>query len=550
MAARRGARGPRRGARLAPVRAGAGGVRVALADGERSRCARSGTSSSFRPAPRRICRQGSPISSATSSTTSAARAARQLDPLPRGGRPAGDARARGRAVLDLVKDGTAPEEVAVVCPSLERSRASIETAFGSLGVPIAIEARPRLGATRSGRRSSRCSVSRGATARAAISSRSSARRTAGSVGPTGRRLPRRAPRGRAVLRGDRTIEETTKLRNGRPLPILELLARRRARSSGSVPSCERCSETPTVSARRRPRPRRGATSGPRTRRRDSSTSSSGSARRASAIRDDDVLTALDRATVRGDAARAPPAASPLLDLTRARTRTLRRGVRDRPRAGLAAAPGATSPFVDDETRPGLDGASGARLQRPDAASRDRYLFYTACTRRATLLTLVREAATDEGSPREASPFWDAVCGLFAPDDVRRYTTRRPLAQLTWPIESAPTERERLRSLARLAADDPREADALAYANGWQRKLGGARRIRPTHGRSGIREPWPSSRAARRSASPTSSEWPAARPPGSSSGTCGRRGSTRPSTRGCVGSIAHVACNGSTASFRR
>ena len=65
--------------------------------------------------------------------------------------------------------------------------------------------------------------------------------------------------------------------------------------------------------------------------------------------------------------------------------------------------------------------------------------------------------------------------------MRRHTTRRPLARLTWPIESAPTERERLRALARLAADDPREADALAYANGWQRKLGRARRAfsRPT-----------------------------------------------------------------------
>ena len=134
----------------------------------------------------------------------------------------------------------------------------------------------------------------------------------------------------------------------------------------------------------------------------------------------------------------------------------------------------TSPFFDDETRRELDAARGARLQRPDAASRDRYLFYTACTRPRRLLTLVREAATDDGSPREPSPFWEAVCELFDADDVRRHTTRRPLARLTWPIESAPTERERLRALARLAADDPREANALAYANGWQRKLGRAR----------------------------------------------------------------------------
>ena len=50
-------------------------------------------------------------------------------------------------VLDLVREGTAPEEIAIVCASLERSRASIETAFGSLGVPLSVEAQTRLGAT-------------------------------------------------------------------------------------------------------------------------------------------------------------------------------------------------------------------------------------------------------------------------------------------------------------------------------------------------------------------------------------------------------------------
>ena len=50
-------------------------------------------------------------------------------------------------VLDHVRDGIAPEEIAIVCPSLERARASIETAFGALGVPVAIEAPQRLGST-------------------------------------------------------------------------------------------------------------------------------------------------------------------------------------------------------------------------------------------------------------------------------------------------------------------------------------------------------------------------------------------------------------------
>src|SRR5204863_207268 len=48
--------------------------------------------------------------------------------------------------------------------------------------------------------------------------------------------------------------------------------------------------------------------------------------------------------------------------------------------------------------------------------------------------------------------------------------RRPLSALTWPLDTAPTERERLRALAALAAEDEPEASALALANGWDRRL--------------------------------------------------------------------------------
>jgi RecB family exonuclease len=97
------------------------------------------------------------------------------------------------------------------------------------------------------------------------------------------------------------------------------------------------------------------------------------------------------------------------------------------------------------------------------------------------LYLVREAATDDGAPREASPFWDEVQTLFEPDDVRRWTRRRPLSALTWALEDAPTERERLRALAELAARDGDQAAGLARANGWDRRLDRAVRAnrRPT-----------------------------------------------------------------------
>src|SRR5206468_2585283 len=88
---------------------------------------------------------------------------------------------------------------------------------------------------------------------------------------------------------------------------------------------------------------------------------------------------------------------------------------------------------------------------------------------------VREAATDEGSPREPSPFWDEVQALFPKEDVARWTRRRPLSALTWPLEEAPTDRERLRAVAIRAADDSVTADAIATANGWDRRLGRALR---------------------------------------------------------------------------
>ena len=288
-------------------------------------------------------------------------------------------------------------------------------------------------------------------------------------------------RGRAVLRGDRT------LRGDDEAPQRPAASHARARRSEERaaraprgPSSWRCFATPTASARRR-RPR-GAQRDLR-----AAEAATAGARRAGAPRGRRRLDPRRRCPLcarSGDRARRRRGRARPRRGSRSRTcpdAELRGGVRDRPRAGIAAPPGAHVAVLDDETRRDLDGARGARLQRPDPASRDRYLFYTACTRPRRLLTLVREAATDDGSPREASPFWEAVCELFDADDVRRHTIRRPLARLTWPIESAPTERERLRALARLAADDPREADALAYANGWQRKLGRARRAfsRPT-----------------------------------------------------------------------
>ena len=53
--------------------------------------------------------------------------------------------------------------------------------------------------------------------------------------------------------------------------------------------------------------------------------------------------------------------------------------------------------------------------------------------------------------------------------------------MTWPLEDAPTERERLRATAAVAAADPHGAESIARANGWERRLDRALRAfdRPT-----------------------------------------------------------------------
>src|SRR5262249_62307243 len=50
-------------------------------------------------------------------------------------------------MLALLRDGVPADEIAVVCPSLERWRAPLDTAFTTLGVPYALEGRLRLGQT-------------------------------------------------------------------------------------------------------------------------------------------------------------------------------------------------------------------------------------------------------------------------------------------------------------------------------------------------------------------------------------------------------------------
>ena len=211
--------------------------------------------------------------------------------------------------------------------------------------------------------------------------------------------------------------------------------------------------------RRPPARRRGSTCARTTRRCGCSTSSRLFAGSAG---DGDARGRRRRARARrgrGSSRRRARAASPSLDLLRARTRRFEvvfvLGLEEGRCRGAAR----TSPFLDDDTRREL----GARLERPDQVSRDRYLFYTACTRATRRLYLVREAATDDGSAARAEPVLGRGRGA-----LRRRRRR---------ARDAPPSAVGAHVAARGGADRARAAARARAARGRRRRT--ARRRSPT-----------------------------------------------------------------------
>jgi ATP-dependent helicase/DNAse subunit B len=371
-------------------------------------------------------------------------------------------------LLELIRGGTPPERIAVVCPSLERWQTSLETALGTLGVPYAIEGRLRLDRTPYGQallallRFAWLSGGRRDLYAFLRSPYSGFSRT--NVDFLEGRL-----RGRAVESAERVEEETLRLRDGRPLPVLEELRS----APNALAAVRTLAESMLRAAHGLESPPVNETSRQDLRAQDTVTRLLGELRGwtelGEPLVEEDIVGALERAEVRRSSGPEPGRVA-VLDLMRARTRRVDVVFLLGLEEGSLPRRVHESPFLGDDLRRELDARRGARLAPRDQVARDRYLFYTACTRATRRLYLVRESATDDGSPREPSPFWEETRRLFAVDDVQRWTRRRALSQLTWPLEEAPTERERLRAAAALAADQPKLAQGVAAANEWERQL--------------------------------------------------------------------------------
>jgi PD-(D/E)XK nuclease superfamily len=63
-----------------------------------------------------------------------------------------------------------------------------------------------------------------------------------------------------------------------------------------------------------------------------------------------------------------------------------------------------------------------------------------------------------------------VLAVLRSDDRPRVRRRRALSELVWPLEGAPSERERLRAVSWLSTTDRSGAEGIAQANGWDRRL--------------------------------------------------------------------------------
>lgn len=110
--------------------------------------------------------------------------------------------------------------------------------------------------------------------------------------------------------------------------------------------------------------------------------------------------------------------------------------------------GRPEPFLPDDMRREVNAASGLRLQpKEDALGAERYLFYACVSRAQDRVTLSWRSSDEEGNPALPSFFLQDVARVFEGDLVENPARTRPLAEVTWPPDRAPTSAELSRALA-------------------------------------------------------------------------------------------------------
>jgi ATP-dependent helicase/DNAse subunit B len=138
------------------------------------------------------------------------------------------------------------------------------------------------------------------------------------------------------------------------------------------------------------------------------------------------------------------------------------------------------PFLSDDDRRGLMAASGLRLPlHEDVLDRERSLFYAAVSRPEDVLFISWRSSDEEGDPLAPSAFLDDIRALFT-DDLWEERGTRLLADVTWRPRDAPTPHELRRAYA-AAAGAPEPAPLSAPATEAVLELLAARTTEPARG---------------------------------------------------------------------
>jgi ATP-dependent helicase/DNAse subunit B len=116
---------------------------------------------------------------------------------------------------------------------------------------------------------------------------------------------------------------------------------------------------------------------------------------------------------------------------------------------------APEPFLSDEDRRAIASATGLVLPvREDALDRERYLFYVCASRAERLLVISSRSSDEEGNPQAESFFVEDVREQLGEPETRT----RTLSDVTWTPDAAPTAAEWDRALA---AAGPRREERVA-----------------------------------------------------------------------------------------